>query len=112
MRSGLELMSQARPQLHPLHRPHCPAPGPLSLLLNLVQGVRNQGNQFRLLWQGGSLSLSWHQDPPTRRPRQQVSPVVNLGLGTDDNSKYHYVAIRPAVRVEAERLNQYGDSSG
>jgi hypothetical protein len=75
-----------------------------------MQGVRNQGNQLCILWQGGSFSLSWHQDPPAWCPRQQVSTVVTLGA--DDNSKYHYVAIRPAVRVEAERLNQYGDSSG
>ncbi|KAK4689434.1 hypothetical protein P7C73_g678, partial [Tremellales sp. Uapishka_1] len=28
------------------------------------------------------------------------------------SSKYHYVSIRPAIRIEAERLNEYGDSSG
>ena len=27
-------------------------------------------------------------------------------------SKYHYTALRPAIKIEAERLNQYGDSSG
>ncbi|WWC92780.1 uncharacterized protein L201_007739 [Kwoniella dendrophila CBS 6074] len=33
-------------------------------------------------------------------------------LGVRGNSKYHYVSIRPAIQVEAERLNAYGDSSG
>jgi hypothetical protein len=28
------------------------------------------------------------------------------------HSKYHYVGIRPALPVEAERLNAFGDSSG
>ncbi|ORX37737.1 hypothetical protein BD324DRAFT_623092 [Kockovaella imperatae] len=33
-------------------------------------------------------------------------------LGHRGNSKYHYVSLRPAIRTEAERLNNYGDSSG
>ncbi|KAK6908478.1 hypothetical protein I203_102480 [Kwoniella mangroviensis CBS 8507] len=33
-------------------------------------------------------------------------------LGVRGNSKYHYVSIRPAIQIEAERLNEYGDSSG
>ncbi|KAL7425126.1 hypothetical protein Q5752_000814 [Cryptotrichosporon argae] len=33
-------------------------------------------------------------------------------LGVRGNSKYHYVAIRPSIPIEAEKLNAYGDSSG
>ncbi|WVW86952.1 hypothetical protein I302_109008 [Kwoniella bestiolae CBS 10118] len=33
-------------------------------------------------------------------------------LGVRGNSKYHYVSIRPDIQIEAERLNEYGDSSG
>lgn len=33
-------------------------------------------------------------------------------LGVRGNSKYHYVSIRPAIAIEAERLNSFGDSSG
>jgi hypothetical protein len=33
-------------------------------------------------------------------------------LGHRGNSKYHYVALRPALQIEAQRLNEYGDSNG
>jgi hypothetical protein len=37
---------------------------------------------------------------------------VSACIRPADDSKYHYVSIRPALRIEAERLNDYGDSSG
>ena len=33
-------------------------------------------------------------------------------LGHRGNSKYHYVSLRPSIRIEAMRLNEFGDSSG
>jgi len=33
-------------------------------------------------------------------------------LGHRGNSKYHYVSLRPSIRIEAVRLNDFGDSSG
>jgi hypothetical protein len=33
-------------------------------------------------------------------------------LGHRGNSKYHYVSLRPALAIEAERLNAYPDSNG
>jgi len=33
-------------------------------------------------------------------------------LGHRGNSKYHYVSLRPALAIEAERLNEYPESNG
>ncbi|WRT69675.1 uncharacterized protein IL334_006665 [Kwoniella shivajii] len=38
--------------------------------------------------------------------------ILTRRLGGRGNSKYHYMDIQPAVQIEAERLNAYGDSSG
>ncbi|RXK36399.1 hypothetical protein M231_06365 [Tremella mesenterica] len=44
--------------------------------------------------------------------RSAFAGIKTRRLGVRGNSKYHYVSLRPAIRVEAERLNAYGDSSG
>jgi len=44
--------------------------------------------------------------------RNAYPSIRTRRLGHRGNSKYHYVALRPAIRLEAMRLNEYGDSSG
>ncbi|ODO08517.1 hypothetical protein L198_00247 [Cryptococcus wingfieldii CBS 7118] len=50
--------------------------------------------------------------------RSAYPGIKTRRLGVRGNSqlmiprKYHYVSIRPAIQIEAERLNDYGDSSG
>ncbi|OCF35189.1 hypothetical protein I316_03231 [Kwoniella heveanensis BCC8398] len=44
--------------------------------------------------------------------RSAYPGIKTRRLGVRGNSKYHYVSIRPAIQIEAERLNQFGDSSG
>lgn len=44
--------------------------------------------------------------------RNTFPGIKTRRLGVRGNSKYHYVSIRPAIGIEAERLNEYGDSSG
>ncbi|WVQ96023.1 hypothetical protein IAU59_003123 [Kwoniella sp. CBS 9459] len=44
--------------------------------------------------------------------RSAFPGIKTRRLGVRGNSKYHYVSIRPAIQIEAERLNKFGDSSG
>ena len=44
--------------------------------------------------------------------RSAYPGIKTRRLGHRGNSKYHYVSLRPAIRGEAVRLNEFGDSSG
>ncbi|KAI9638927.1 uncharacterized protein MKK02DRAFT_41955 [Dioszegia hungarica] len=44
--------------------------------------------------------------------RNAFPGIKTRRLGVRGNSKYHYISLRPAVSIEAERLNRFGDSSG
>ncbi|WVF68476.1 hypothetical protein IAT40_003243 [Kwoniella sp. CBS 6097] len=44
--------------------------------------------------------------------RSAYPGIKTRRLGVRGNSKYHYVSIRPAIQIEAERLNEFGDPSG
>lgn len=44
--------------------------------------------------------------------RHAFPGIKTRRLGNRGNSKYHYISLRPAIRLEAMRLNEYGDSSG
>ena len=41
-----------------------------------------------------------------------LNPLRDSNADLLSRRKYHYVSLRPAIRVEAERLNHFGDSSG
>ncbi|WWC73719.1 uncharacterized protein I206_107691 [Kwoniella pini CBS 10737] len=100
-----------------------------------------QQDKARNLWVRRWLMLSYCQAPGRTVPRQGLyhsytvscdeyglKPINSASfgkavraafpgiktrrLGVRGNSKYHYVSIQPAIKIEAERLNGYGDSSG
>nr|ODN91645.1 hypothetical protein L204_05632 [Cryptococcus depauperatus CBS 7855] len=100
-----------------------------------------QQDKARALWVRRWLLLSYTRSEPHTVPRQGLyhsytisckehglKPINSASfgkavrgaypgiktrrLGVRGNSKYHYVSIRPAIQIEAERLNAYGDSSG
>ncbi|WVQ79199.1 hypothetical protein IAT38_001295 [Cryptococcus sp. DSM 104549] len=101
----------------------------------------SQQDKARALWVRRWLLLSYTRSDPHTVPRQGlyhsytlsckeygIKPINSASfgkavrnaypgiktrrLGVRGNSKYHYVSIRPAIQIEAERLNEYGDSSG
>ncbi|ORY35573.1 RFX DNA-binding domain-domain-containing protein [Naematelia encephala] len=107
----------------------------------LRMSTTTQQDKARALWVRRWLHLSYTHAPGSTVPRQGlyhsymlscreygVKPINSASfgkavrsaypgiktrrLGVRGNSKYHYVALRPAIRTEAERLNDYGDSSG
>ncbi|WVQ77706.1 hypothetical protein IAR50_007396 [Cryptococcus sp. DSM 104548] len=101
----------------------------------------SQQDKARALWVRRWLLMSYTRSEPHTVPRQGlyhsytmsceeygIKPINSASfgkavrsaypgiktrrLGVRGNSKYHYVSIRPAIQIEAERLNDYGDSSG